>query len=153
MSPELYPARMTATRLGVGVNGGGFLFDVADTVLPFLKGVTGASGTLKLGWALSVPLGLPADLDLDLDLDFLASVSRLRVDAARFLCPLTAASTGGACGRGDAAAEATLPDLRRDMLRLDRRIMQGTSSPNPPSTRAILLRGKCHAKTSRDLGT
>ena len=43
MSPELYGARMTLIRLGVGVSGGGLMLEF----LLFLRGVTGASGTLN----------------------------------------------------------------------------------------------------------
>jgi len=89
MSPELYAARITFTRLGVGVNGGGFLSAGADAFLRFFKGVTGISGTLKSGAALSALLWFTTDFLLSLaaesDLGFLVFVSPTREDAARFL--------------------------------------------------------------------
>lgn len=75
MSPELYGARITLIRLGVGVNGGGLLI----ALLVLLRGVTGTSGILNSFSCISLTGSV------DFDFGFLVLTSAASELAARFM--------------------------------------------------------------------
>lgn len=68
------------------------------------------------------------DFDVEFDLGFLAFVSLVRDDAARFL--RTSAATSDVSGRGDAVADDILPDLRSDMFKIERASIQEMLKPS-----------------------
>jgi hypothetical protein len=99
------------TKLGVGVNGGGFGSLAAEALLAFF---TGVMGTLNSG-AVSSPLTAIASFD---GLDFLDLFGGVSEVAERFLVVL--ATFEGVSEPGTAATEAILLDLRIVILKKPR---------------------------------
>ncbi len=122
-SPELYGARMTLTRLGVGVNGGCFLVFVAcpvvaGTLLAFLTGVT---GTLNSGASPS-PLMVTSSFFSARDFAFFAVALGVRELAERFFTLLVV--TGLAVDDVGRLVLESLLDRRTDMVVKERTSIQ-----------------------------
>lgn len=107
-SPVLYGARITLTRLGVGVNGG--FFD-GFTAAPLREFFTGVTGTLNSG---SFPSPFTKMCSVSF-LFFLVSVVSGCSLAGRFPNPLSGVSALAAAN--GPTADAILLDLRRDMAK------------------------------------
>jgi hypothetical protein len=89
---------------------------------------------------MSTDFDLDLDFDVEFDLGFLAFASPVREDAARFLS--TSAATSDISGRGDAVADDILPDLRSDILKIERASIQEMLNTVPVRAHVERLRAK-----------